>query len=394
MNLDAIQQALRDAGMDGWLFFDFHHRDLMAYKILGLSTEGLTTRRWFYFVPAEGQPVKLSHKVEPRKLEPLPGEQRFYLAWTELHENLKQIVAGKSKVAMQYSPQNSIPYVSVADAGTVELIRSFGPEIVSSADLVQQFEAVIDEAGFASHRDTGATVQRIKDEAFGLLDQALRQSGPITEYDVARFILTRFEEEGLTADGATPIVGFNDHPADPHFEPTEENAHTLHHGDTILIDLWARRKQPPCVYYDVTWCGFAGQTPPGLYQEIWSVVCDARDAALDFVRERFRTGDPCHGYDVDDVARGVIEKAGYGKEFLHRTGHSIGSDDVHGNGVNIDNLETRDERKLVPGICFSIEPGIYLEGRMAVRTEIDVFIKLDGTVEVCGPIQKDLLLVG
>jgi len=394
MNLDAIQLALRNAGIDGWLFFDFHHRDLMAYKILGLSTEGLTTRRWFYFIPAEGAPVKLSHKVEPRKLDPLPGEQRFYLAWTELHESLKQIVAGKRKIAMQYSPMNSIPYVSVADAGTVELIRSFGPEIVSSADLVQQFEAVMDETGFASHRDTGEIVHAIKDEAFGLLDQALRKSGPLTEYDVARFILSRFKEEGLTADGATPIVGFNDHPADPHFEPTEQNAHTLHHGDTILIDLWARRENPPGVYYDITWCGFAGQTPPGMYQEIWNTVCEARDAALQLVRDRFEAGRPCHGYEVDDAARNVIRKAGYGEVFLHRTGHSIGTDDVHGNGVNIDNLETRDERLLVPGICFSIEPGIYLEGRMAVRTEIDVFIKPDGTVEVCGPIQKDLLLVG
>jgi len=394
MNLDAIQKALREAGTDGWLFFDFHHRDLMAYKILGLSTEGLTTRRWFYFIPAQGEPVKLSHKVEAGKLESLPGEQRYYLAWTELHENLQRIVGPHKTIAMQYSPMNNIPYVSVADAGTVELIRSFGPEVVSSADLVQQFEAVTDEAGFQSHLETGDIVQGIKNEAFNLLDRALRQSGPITEHDVAQFILTRFEEEGLTADGATPIVGFNDHPADPHFEPTAQNAHTLHHGDTVLIDLWARRKNPPCVYYDVTWCGFAGQEPPAQYVEIWTAVCGARDAALEFVRERFKTGEPTHGYEVDDVARHVVREAGYGEYFLHRTGHSIGTDDVHGNGVNIDNLETRDDRMLVPGICFSIEPGIYLAGKMAVRTEIDVFIKPDGEVEVCGPIQKDLILIG
>jgi Xaa-Pro aminopeptidase len=394
MDLGAIQQALRTADIDGWLFFDFHHRDLMAYKILGLSTEGLTTRRWFYYVPAEGEPVKLAHKVEAGKLDSLPGEQRHYLPWTELHESLKSIVGSAKRVAMQYSPNNAIPYVSVADAGTVELIRSFGPEVVSSADLVQQFEAVVDEAGFQSHMETGEIVQGIKDEAFALLDKSLKQSGPITEHQVAQFILARFEEEGLTADGATPIVGFNDHPADPHFEPTEQNAHTLHHGDTVLIDLWARRKNPPGVYYDVTWCGFVGQDPPAQYLEIWDAVCRARDAALEFVRGKFERGETCHGYEVDDAARNVIREAGYADQFLHRTGHSIGTDDVHGNGVNIDNLETRDDRKLVPGICFSIEPGIYLAGQMAVRTEIDVFIKPDGSVEVCGPIQDDLILIG
>jgi Xaa-Pro aminopeptidase len=394
MNLDAIQKALRDAKIDGWLFFDFHHRDLMAYKILGLNTESLTTRRWFYFIPAEGEPVKLSHKVEPRKLESLPGEQRYYLPWTELHEKLKAIVGGLGRVAMQYSPMNNIPYVSVADAGTVELIRSFGAEVVSSADLVQQFEAVTDESGFQSHRETGEIIQRIKDEAYAKMDEALKRSEPVTEYEVAQFILKRFDEEGLTSDGASPIVGFNDHPADPHFEPTAENAHTLGRGDTILIDLWARRKEPPGVYYDVTWCGFAGEEPPAKYTEIWSTVCAARDAALDFVRQKFSAGEPCYGFEVDDACRDVVRKAGYGDEFLHRTGHSIGMDDVHGNGVNIDNLETRDDRMLVPGICFSIEPGIYLAGSMAVRTEIDVFIALDGSVEVCGPIQKDLILIG
>ena len=268
MQLTAIQQALRAAQLDGWLFCDFHHRDPMAYRILGLDDESMTTRRWFYFVPAEGEPVKLAHKVEPGKLEPLPGRQEHYLAWTELHSKLKSILEGRSRVAMQYSPLNNIPYVSVVDAGTVELVRSMGPEVVSSADLVQQFETVTDAAGFRSHCDTGQLVQGIKDEAFDLMGKAIRDSGPISEYQVKEFILARFEEEGLTSDGASPIVGFNDHPADPHFEPTEENAYALHHGDTILVDLWARWMQPPGIYYDVTWCGFVGKTPPALYVEI------------------------------------------------------------------------------------------------------------------------------
>ena len=393
MNLDAIQKALRDAGIDGWLFFDFHQRDQMAYKILGLDGTKHTTRRWFYFIPAQGQPVKLSHRVEPRKLDPLPGDARFYLRWTELHENLKEIVGGHARVAMQYSPMNNIPYVSVADAGTVELIRSFGPEVVSSADLVQQFEAVTDHEGFLSHRNSGQVVQQIKDEAYAMLDRALKEQTPVTEYDVAKFILDRFEDEGHTADGATPIVGFNDSPADPHFEPTPDNAKTLTPTDTILIDLWARRKEPAGVYYDVTWCGYAGDQPPQLYTEIWKAVCDARDAALAFVKKKFAAGEICHGYEVDDVCRAVVEKAGHGDAFLHRTGHSIGVGDVHGNGVNIDNLETRDERLLVPGICFSIEPGIYLKNDMAVRTEIDVFITPSGAVDVAGEMQRELILL-
>ncbi|MCP3980263.1 MAG: M24 family metallopeptidase [bacterium] len=392
MNLEAIQAALTEAGIDGWLFCDFHHRDPMAYRILGLDMSSMTTRRWFCLVPAKGQPIKLSHKVEPTKLSALPGEQRYYLRWTELHEELKRMVSGMSRVAMQYSPMNQIPYVSVVDAGTVELVRSFGPDVVTSAGLVQQFEAVLDDAGLASHRETGAIVQAVKDEAFAMMGDALRASRAVTEFEVKEFILRRFAEEGLTADGACPIVGFNDHPADPHFEPTEANAYTLKRGDTILVDLWARRIDPPGVYYDVTWCGFAGNAPPALYLEIFRTVCNARDAALDFVRGRLAAGEPCHGNEIDDVARRVVEQAGHGDAFVHRTGHNIGLE-VHGNGVNIDNLETKDDRLVVPGICFSIEPGIYLEGKMAVRSEIDVIVTHAGDAEVAGPIQQDLILL-
>lgn len=393
MDLAAIQQSLSRAGFDGWLFYDFHHRDPMAYKILGLDLHNSTTRRWFYFIPAHGEPIKLAHRVEPRKLDPLPGRQESYLAWTELRDKLKKMLDGRRKVAMQYSPMGDVPAVSVVDAGTVELVRSLGPEVVSSADLVQQFEAVAGDAGFRSHCAAGERVQQIKDEAYEQMDRALRGSKPITEYELREFILSRFAEEGLTNDGDTPIVGFNDHPADPHFEPTPENSHTLHHGDTILVDLWARQEQPGGIYYDITWCGFAGKHPPDLYQSIFDTVRRARDAALEFIRERFASGRGCTGREVDDVARRVVTEAGHGEAFLHRTGHSIGTA-CHGSGVNLDNLETRDERQLVPGICFSIEPGIYLAGRMGVRSEINVFITSAGDVEVFGPIQQELLLVG
>lgn len=391
MKLDAIQLALREAGIDGWLFYDFHHRDPMAYRILGLDQAALTTRRWFYFVPAQGEPVKLSHRVEPRKLEGLPGRQEHYLRWTELQERLQGILGGKARIAMQYSPLNRIPYVSVVDAGTVELVRSCGPEVVSSADLVQTFEAVIDEDGLRSHRQAGERVQRIKDEAFDYMARALKAT--VTEHEVKEFILKRFAEEGLTSDGASPIVGFNDHPADPHFEPTAQNAYSLKPGDTILVDLWARLAAPSGIYYDITWCGFAGREPPRLYGEIFEAVCQARDAALSFVKERVESGETCRGFEIDQVARRVIEAAGYGAAFLHRTGHSIGRE-VHGNGANIDDLETHDERRIVPGTCFSIEPGIYLTGKMAVRSEINVCITPQSRVEVFGPIQRELLLLG
>jgi len=393
MNLAAIQLALRQAGLDGWLFCDFHHRDLMAYKILGLDASKMTSRRWFYFVPSSGEPVKLSHRVEPRKLDPLPGKQEFFLAWKELHEKLREALGAPKKIAMQYSPLNAIPYVAVVDAGTVELVRSFGHDVASSADLVQQFEAVLDEAGYLSHVEAGEKVQKIKDEAFEVMADALRRGKKITEFDVKEHVMARFEAEGLTSDGAVPIIGFNDHPSDPHFEPTRQNAHTLKAGDTILVDVWARRKEPVGVYYDITWCGFAGKEPPSKYVEIFRVVRDARDAALAFVRGRVAAGNPVHGWEVDDACREVVVAAGYGREFLHRTGHSIGIE-VHGNGVNIDNLETRDERLLVPGICFSIEPGIYLAGKMAARSEIDVFITPSGKVEVAGRMQTELVLLG
>jgi Xaa-Pro aminopeptidase len=392
MNLSAIQQALSAQGLDGWLFCDHHRRDPMAYAILGLDKSAMATRRWFYFLPATGEPLKLAHRVEPRALDGLPGKQDHYLAWTELHAKLKDMVAGRKKIAMQYSPSNNIPYIGLVDAGTIELIRSFGPEIVTSADLVQQFEATVGDEGYRSHIWAGDRVQRIKDETFDEMRKALRDGTKVTEVELKDRILRRFAEEGLTCEGETPIVGFNEHPADPHFEPRAEYAKTLKAGDTILLDLWARRIEPVGIYYDITWCAYAGPKPPAKYAEIFSVVRNARDAAHAFVAKKLEAGTPVHGYEVDDACRKVVVDAGYGPYFLHRTGHSIGTH-VHGNGANIDNLETKDERMIVPGTCFSIEPGIYLAGEMAVRAEIDVFVTTAGKAEVYGAIQKELVLV-
>jgi Xaa-Pro aminopeptidase len=393
MQLERIQAALRGAAVDGWLFCDFHHRDPLAYRILGLDASGMTTRRWFYFVPAAGEPVKLAHRVEPRKLEALPGRQEHFLGWRELHDKLRAALGAPRRIAMQFSPLNNIPYVALVDAGTVDLVRSFGHEVVSAADLVQTFEAVVGDDGVASHRAAGEKVQAIKDEAFDRMAQALAARRPVTEFDLREFILQRFDAMGLTSDGDSPIVGFNDHPADPHFEPRREIAYTLKAGDTVLLDLWARERRPGAVYYDITWCAFAGGEPPEEYVRIFRVVRDARDAALAFVRAGLAAGRTVRGFEVDDACRQVVVAAGYGDRFLHRTGHSIGGS-VHGNGANMDNLETRDERALVPGTLFSIEPGIYLEGRMAVRSEIDVVITPAGAVEVFGAVQRELVRIG
>jgi Xaa-Pro aminopeptidase len=387
-----IQREIEAVGADGWLLYDFHNRDEIAYRVLGLDFGKFTSRRWFYWIPVSGQPVRLVSKVESTKLDALPGAKRPYLSWRDLHAALKETLGGARKVAMQYSPMANIPYVSNVDGGTIDLIRSLGFEVVSSAGLVQTFEAVLDDAAYRSHVEAGEKVQRIKDEAFALLGAELRAGRTLTQYDLQQFIVRRFGEEGLDCMGEFPIVGSDEQQADPHFEPRPDNARPFKRGDRVLIDLWAKLARPGAIFYDITWCGFVGAQPPARYVEIFNVVRDARDAALAFIRERYAAGRPLYGWEVDDACRAVVTKAGYGDFFIHRTGHSIG-EHVHGNGVNIDNLETKDERLLVPGICFSIEPGIYLAGEMAVRSEINVFITPSGSVEVAGAMQRDLVLV-
>jgi Xaa-Pro dipeptidase len=392
MDLKSIQEALREKGVDGWLFCDFHNRDHLAYRILDLDFNKMTSRRWFYYIPSKGDPVRLVHGVEKTKLDPLPGEKLQYRAWEELHASLREMLGGPKTIAMQYSPFNNIPYVSIVDGGTLELIRSFGHEVVPSADLVQQFEAIIDEKGYDSHLKAGEKIQHIKNEAFAEIGNAIEEGRKLTEYDLMKFILRRFDEEGITCGDEIPIVGINDHPANPHFEPQEKGSYEFKKGDKVLIDLWGKLKAPGSIYYDITWCGYVGDNPPEKYQEIFHVVRDARIAAVNFVRKRFAEGEQCFGWEVDDECRGVVQEAGYGDYFVHRTGHSIG-EEVHGNGVNIDNFETKDERQLVPGICFSVEPGIYIEGEMAARSEIDCFIKLDGEVVVAGEEQMELIRI-
>jgi Xaa-Pro dipeptidase len=391
MDVKRIQQALRERKLDGWLLCDFHNRDHLAYRILGLETSRMASRRWFYFIPARGNPQKLVHPVEKGKLDSLPGKKLMYLPWEELHASLKKMLGPPKRIAMQYSPKNNIPPVSLVDAGTVELVRSFGHKIVSSADLVQMFESLIDERGYLLHKEAGVIVDAVRAEAFAQIAEAIRNGNEVSEFDVTRFILKRFADHNLVTENA-PIVGSNEHPADPHFEATPGNSRPFKRGDTVLIDLWAKLNQPGSIYYDSTWVGYIGDAPAPKYQKIFTVVRDARDAAIAFVKQRFEHGQPCYGWEVDDACRAVVKKAGFGKLFTHRTGHSIG-EEVHGNGANIDNLETKDVRQLMPGCCFSIEPGIYLEGAMAARTEIDMFIRHDGVAEVTGEVQQELVRV-
>ena len=389
MDIAAVQKALRDRRIDGWLLSDFRNRDFLSYRVLGLDVEKMNTRRWFYYIPARGKPRKLVSVVEKHKLESLPGSTNVYLSWREMQALLKRMLGSRKKLALQYSPRNNVPYISLVDAGTVELVKSFGHRPVSSADLLQMFVSVIGEAGYRLHKEAGARIDRIRAEAFQKIGEGL--SSGVTEYDIQQFIMRRFAEEGLTTYDP-PMVGTNEHPADPHFDLTPDIARPFRPGDTVLIDLWAKRDVPGGIYYDITWVGYVGDEPPRPYAEIFRVVRDARDAAIRFVVERFASGERCFGWEVDDVCRAVVRRAGYGKQFLHRTGHSIG-EETHGDGVNIDNLETKDERELLPGCCFSIEPGIYLAGDMAVRSEVNMFIRHDGVPEVTGEIQTELVQI-
>jgi Xaa-Pro aminopeptidase len=315
----------------------------------------------------------------------------MYVGWKELHEKLKCLLEGTRRVFMQYSPMNNIPMVSCVDAGTVELIRSLGKEVLSSAELVQFFEARVDQGGAASHRASGVKIQRIKDQAFQRIIAALKSNRRITEYDVQKFILDEFDKGNLTCDGEPPMVGVNAHAADPHFEVSAAESATIKENDRVLIDLWARENVPEGIYYDITWCGFMGKSPDPQYQRLFDIVVRARDLTKQFIAQRMGAGRPVCGWEADDVCRNYVAQQGYGDYFLHRTGHSI-HHAVHGNGANLDNLETKDDRRLLPNSCFSIEPGIYKDG-IGVRTEIDVLIDGDGNVSVEGPEQQKLILL-
>jgi Xaa-Pro dipeptidase len=387
VNIAGIQQDLRTAKLDGWLFYDFRGRDPIAHRVLQL-TQGMRTRRWFYFVPAKGTPKKLVHKIEAESLARLPGETLYYAGQDELRGNLKKILGPAKKVAMQYSPKNAIPYVAMVDAGTVELVRSAGAKVVTSADLVQKYEACWTKAQLESHLAAGRAIDQIVAGAFARAAECVRAKTPLTEYDLQQWILGRFAEAGITTDEG-PDVAVNAHASDPHYAPSKEKSSPIREGDFLLLDVWGKQKAPGSVYYDVAWTGFLGTKVPDKYVKIFNVVREARDKAVELIRSSVKAGKPLQGWQVDKAARGVIEKAGYGKYFIHRTGHSIGEEAVHGNGVNMDGLETRDERHLIPQTCNSVEPGIYLP-EFGLRSEVDVFID-EKDARVTGAVQTEIL---
>lgn len=386
-DIKAIQAELRAGKIDGWLFYDHHHRDPIAGRILGLGDNGMATRRWFYFIPARGEPRKLVHKIEQGALDSLTGRKQVYAGWEELHSQLRKLLSGYRKIAMQYSPQNKIPYIGLVDAGTIELVRKLKKSVVTSADLVQKFEAVWTPEQLESHLKAGAIVDRITRAAFQRAAAQVREGRPLSESELQMWILDELRASGLTTS-EPPMAAVQPNNANPHYEPKPGGSRLIRAGDLLLLDIWAKSNTPRSVYYDITWVGFLGERVPEAYAKIFRIVRAARDRAVQFVRESVERGRKIHGWQVDQAAREVIEKAGYAKYFVHRTGHSIGQE-VHGNGANMDSLETRDDRKIAAGTCFSIEPGIYLP-EFGIRSEVNMYVG-EHEARVTGAIQDAIL---
>jgi Xaa-Pro dipeptidase len=393
MNLEAIQTALRDAGQDGWLFYDHHHRDPIGERILGLDPKAHITRRWYYFVPATGEPRKLVHRIEQGRLDSLPGSKGLYSSWQELAGGLEVMLKGARRLAMQYSPNNAIMYVSMVDAGTVEFLRGIGKEIASSADLVSQFEAVLTADQIASHAVAQKAIDTILEEAWRKMARTLRPAtgkpGELTEFAMVQWLSDAMKCEGLVWENG-PNVSANANSSDSHYEPTKDQSAPIRDGDFILIDIWGRLAKPDSVFYDITWTGVVGREPTDREQLVFETVRNARDAAISTVESAFAAGRPMRGYEADDAARAVIRRAGFAEHFTHRTGHNI-AQEIHGPGAHLDNLETHDERLLLPNTCFSVEPGVYLP-EFGVRSEIDM-LTAPGKAWVTGKIQRELVRI-
>jgi Xaa-Pro dipeptidase len=388
MNLAAIQSALRDRNLDAWLFYDHHHRDPIAYRILGLSENLMVTRRWFYLIPAEGDPQKLVHKIESGHLDSLPGTKRCYAAYQELFDGLKHMLASHRDIAMQYSPNNGIFTISLVDGGTLELVRGLGKNILSSGDLVARFEATLSEEQIKSHFAARDAIDKITAAAFQEIGQRARNRGT-DEFEMQQWIREAFRRENLvTSDG--PVVAVNQNSGNPHYEPTSAAPAPMKEGDFVLLDIWAKKDVPNAVYYDVTWTGFIGSSPSPRILEVFRTVRDARDAGAKFVRESIAAGETIAGYQVDQVVRSQIKRAGLGSYFVHRTGHSI-STEVHANGANLDDLEVHDERRILANSCFSIEPGVYFP-EFGVRSEINMLVRNNGA-EVTGRMQNEVVSI-
>jgi Xaa-Pro aminopeptidase len=388
MDLATIQAALRERNIDAWLFYDHHHRDPIAYRVLGLPEGTMVTRRWFYLIPADGEPTKLVHKIEAGRLDALPGKKLQYAAWQELFDGVKAMLTNHRDIAMQYSPNNLVFYISLVDGGTLDLVRGLGKNVVSSGDLVAQFEATWSEAQIKSHFAAREAVDAITAAAFQEIGRRVRDGGT-DEYAIQQWLLEAFRRENLVTDDP-PVVAVNANSGDPHYEPRRESCKPIREGDFVLLDIWGKKNILDAVYYDITWTGVVGKSPSDRQREIFQVVRDARDAGVKIVQEAVAAQRPIAGWEVDKAVRGHIKKAGFGEYFIHRTGHSIGVQ-VHANGANMDDLETHDERQIMPNSGFSIEPGIYLP-EFGVRSEVNVLVR-PGSAEVTGKIQTEIVTI-
>lgn len=387
-----IQQKLQEYKFDGWLIYNFRGTNQFASKILEMTSGKLSSRRYFYFIPAKGEPQKLVHSIEQFDLDHLPGDKTIYNQWKTLHEGLGKLLSGSKTICMEYSPNNDIPYLSKVDAGTLEFIRTFGVNIISSGDIVQYFEARWNDEQYNDAQDTANILLKTIDKAFDFIGESLRNKKKVTEYDVQQLIMTEFDTHNLTTY-APANCSVNGNGANPHYDPSKEQSSEIKKGDYVLIDWWAKKKKPGAVYADFTWVGYAGSEVPKKYQEVFEIVKGSRDAAVEYLKKEFAAGRKVRGCDVDEVTRKFIEDRGYGKYFVHRTGHNIG-EEVHGNGTHIDNFETMDVREIIPETCFSIEPGIYLPGEFGIRLEIDVYISKNKEIILLGDkYQKEIVKI-
>jgi len=393
MDLAAIQNALRERNIDAWLFYDHHHRDPIAYRVLGLPDGLMVTRRWYYLIPAKGEPVKLVHKIESGHLDTLPGTKKQYAGWQELFDSLKQILAPHRDVAMQYSPNNFVFTISMVDAGTADMIRGLGKNIVSAADMIAQFEATLDHEQIQSHFAARDVIDAVTAEAFKEIGRRVRNGGAL-EHEIQQFFMEAFRRENMVTDDP-PIVAVNANSGNPHYEPSASRPVAIREGDFVLLDVWAKKNTPRAVYYDITWVGIVGKAPSDRQREIFKIVSEARDIGVKTVQQAVSSSSPASakpiaGWQVDHAVRGYITQAKYGDYFIHRTGHSIGTE-VHANGANMDDLEIHDERRILPNSLFSVEPGIYLP-EFGVRLEVDVLVR-PGSAEVTGKIQREIVTI-
>ena len=387
-DLRTIQKALKDTNLNGWLFYDFHGSDMIGKRILNIPAESVQTRRWYYYIPARGIPVKLVHSIEREVLDHLPGKKIVYLGWQEMENQLQNIFSTGDKIAIQYSPKNAIPYISRVDAGTYELLKSFKVKLHSSADLIQQFEACLTQSQLNTHINAAKHLNTIVKKTFKTIKQKIQEHEEINEYIIQQFMIDEMDKKGLYYANP-PIVAANQNSGNPHYVPTQEDHSPIYPGSVIQLDIWAKENNENAIYADISWVGYVGETVPDEQKKIFSIIKTARDLAVDFIDQSIKSNKIIFGWQVDNISRNYINDAGYGSYFLHRTGHSIGRD-VHANGVNIDNLETKDERKIIAGTCFSIEPGIYFS-KYGMRTEINVYVDDNGAHVFTQPLQNEIV---